>query len=524
MAGGEGAKERRRLKRLSAQDEKNKSASSLQTSIGKEKSKSKNNCNGERKRSSNYSDVKRRKPDSEQQRFSNNKNHRTTKNSSKKTIRKEKRQKTKKPKHLKRKLEQASNENEKAKEVIKKEIEQFETKKKKYSKLYHDNKRQRMIAIDVGDGSNNINNYGAESRLNKTNDNCSPFPRSENVEKKKPAVINDDNIELRDSKEIAKPKANNRKDMRTKTDSIPQECLNHSNADDDSSDDGSGDEVAGENTFSEIISHGSIEDKLDQPCDSGDSFGGNFCSEADDSSDDDEPVQKRQRGRRRVGRQDTAKKIEEMEAVAKRKAAASTDNKSNINGKDDNTKTGKKRYCIGRKPVTDFVVGESRGATVVYVKPFGVFFDIGCHSDAFCHVSRLSDDFVESPESKFKEGDEIPKVRIVEIDRKQKRITLSLQSDARVEDERQSIEARKSRKERTKKKLKKTTSNNSFGRDRSEIYPRFNSESTSFSKEPAVNRAASTLTKKNIDSSIMTPAELKRSRKLARRAERRAHA
>ena len=48
----------------------------------------------------------------------------------------------------------------------------------------------------------------------------------------------------------------------------------------------------------------------------------------------------------------------------------------------------------------------------------------------------------------FKEGDVVAKARIVEIDRKQKRITISLQSDARIEDERLSIEARKSRKEK----------------------------------------------------------------------------
>ena len=68
-------------------------------------------------------------------------------------------------------------------------------------------------------------------------------------------------------------------------------------------------------------------------------------------------------------------------------------------------KTSKKddtRRCIGRKPVTDFEVGKSYDGTVVYVKPFGAFIDIRCHSDAFVHVSRVDDGFVEDINSVLK--------------------------------------------------------------------------------------------------------------------------
>lgn len=215
------------------------------------------------------------------------------------------------------------------------------------------------------------------------------------------------------------------------------------------------------------------------------------------------------------------KKIEEMEAVENSKAAPLSGGKSKSKNEDNNNKNEKKRYCIGRKPVTDFVIGQSYPAKVVYVKPFGVFFDIGCHSDAFCHVSRLSDEFVESPESKFKEGDEVPKARIVEIDRKQKRITVSLQSDVRRKDELQSIEARKSRKEKTKTKSKKKSSIDSSGHDLSKTYSVFNNESASISR---AQTSSATDPKSRKDESTMTPAELKRARKLARRAERRAQA
>jgi len=521
MAGGEGAKERRRLKRLAAHEEKNKSANSPQTTIAKENSKNKNTRGiNNNKRASNFIDAKRRKPDDGQQRFNKNGHHRRTENNPKHNIKKLKKPKIKKPKHLKRKLDQASSENEEAKGVIQKEIEQFEAKKNIYSKRNKNNKRQKTIVVDSVDRSNNSTDDGAVSRLNEINKNHSPFQRSEKVEIKKPAVIEDDNIEMTDHKETTKPKDKIMKDVPTTSDAEPEQYSTHSSTDYDSSNGGSVDEDADGKTFSESIEHDNRAEKSDKSCDND---GGNSNSESDDDSDDDtddnEPIQQRQRGRKRRGRQDTAKKIEEMEAVEKSQTATSSDTPE-----DNSINNGKKRYCIGRKPVTDFVVGQSQPAKVVYAKPFGVFFDIGCHSDAFCHVSRLSDDFVESPESKFKEGDEVPKVRIVEIDRKQKRITISLQSDARIEDERQSIEARKSRKEKSRNKAKKTASIGSSGHDRSDNYSRFNNKTTPVSKEPVFNRAAPTPVKKNLDPSMMTPAELKRTRKLARRAERRAQA
>lgn len=86
------------------------------------------------------------------------------------------------------------------------------------------------------------------------------------------------------------------------------------------------------------------------------------------------------------------------------------------------------RRGIGRKPVTDYKVGQSYSGKVVYAKSFGVFFDIGCHSDAFCHVSQLSDQFIESPFESFPVGQMIENsIRVVAIDRRKKRLTVSLQ-------------------------------------------------------------------------------------------------
>merc|ERR1712195_177627 len=242
-------------------------------------------------------------------------------------------------------------------------------------------------------------------------------------------------------------------------------------------------------------------------------------SDDSDSDDDDNEPQKRQRGRGRKGQQDTAKKIEETEAIEKVKS-------DNNNPSDDTTEKGKTRYCVGRKPVTDYTLGSSYPAEVVYVKPFGAFFDIGCHSDAFCHVSRLRDDFVESPETMFKEGDKVATVRVVEIDRRRKRITVSLQSESRAEDERKSIDARRTRTDSRKLKARKNEA-----RFQSKPATTDHIEQSIQKKEPVVSiqkkapvviRApAYAPTKTYNDPSMMAPADLKRARKLARRAERR---
>lgn len=154
--------------------------------------------------------------------------------------------------------------------------------------------------------------------------------------------------------------------------------------------------------------------------------------------------EKRQRGKRRRGRVSTSQLIQEKTLSSSQPPPESSSYEGNVlDGAQPEQEA--KRRCIGRKPVTDFEIGKAYAGTVVYVKPFGVFVDIGCHSDAFCHVSRLSDDYVEKPDEVFQPGSRIEAARIVEIDRMAKRITISLQSEARLQDELASMEARKQR-------------------------------------------------------------------------------
>ena len=172
------------------------------------------------------------------------------------------------------------------------------------------------------------------------------------------------------------------------------------------------------------------------------------------------------------------------------------------------------------------------------MKPFGVFLDIGCHSDAFCHISRISDEYVERPEDVFKEGDEVQGVRIVEVDRKSKRLTVSLQSEARMADEHASSQARKERKEKNQSAKRQKSSAKKPQREEQAANEEQSASKhikfdTSYQKpaapapKPAKKveespKPSTTATLPSKPESEMTPAELKRARKIARRAARRA--
>jgi len=196
-----------------------------------------------------------------------------------------------------------------------------------------------------------------------------------------------------------------------------------------------------------------------------------------------------------------------------------------------------------KKPLKCFETGKTYSGTVVYVKPqLGVFIDIGCHSDAFCHISRASDGFIETiTDDLFKVGDILEdKIRVTDINSKTKKITVSLQSEDRIVDETSSSRAWRERKEeRQQDKKKKTTptSSDTTNRvrkrdalahetkdkkkpvlpkvvDEVSVSPKDDKNSDTYS-----NRVTPEFTE--LDLSNMNPAEFKRARKLQRRAERR---
>ncbi|KAL3944929.1 MAG: hypothetical protein SGBAC_000963 [Bacillariaceae sp.] len=482
MGGGEGAKERRRLQRLAAAQNGGgksfpvKRNDARMKPVGKHQFQKKSFEKGARpvgrfnngNRNNSSYDNRNNKYNNDRNKKSLPKQGTTTKFQTK--SKKKNSNKPKKPKHLKRKLEQLGEDNSKEREAVLKKLNEFERVKEKFSSQNKNKTDYRSTEATISATSRGevTNAVPPKVRNDEAEENID-FPRG--------SSIDNSASEAQDATEL---------------DSEPSESLSN------------GEEAAPSKPNKEAN---------------------------DDSESDDEPAEpRRQRGRRRRGRKDTAQQIAEATPEAEDTKSSTPSESGEAAGDEDkgdtaDTKKQKNpnRYCAGRKPVTDFVIGKRYNGKVVYVKPFGVFIDIGCHSDAFCHVSRLGDDYVESPEAMFKEGDQI-EPRIVEIDRKHKKITVSLQSEARAADERASMMARRERKDsrnKSKSKPKPTTPRKEFNRDDS-----FRRTPTRIQKpvistpvfEAPRSRSASLQPK---DESMMTPADLKRARKLARRAARR---
>ena len=62
---------------------------------------------------------------------------------------------------------------------------------------------------------------------------------------------------------------------------------------------------------------------------------------------------------------------------------------------------------------------------VTNITNFGAFVDVGVHQDGLVHVSQLADRYVTDPTQVVKLHQHV-KVRVVEVDRKRNRISLSM--------------------------------------------------------------------------------------------------
>jgi predicted RNA-binding protein with RPS1 domain len=247
-------------------------------------------------------------------------------------------------------------------------------------------------------------------------------------------------------------------------------------------------------------------------------------SSDDDDSSDEEIVEEntRSRGKRRRGRREKTEIVEKNDEGAndEPEMTGGEETKGGTDGENPSKKkTSKKddtRHCIGRKPVTDFSIGQKLPGTVKYIKStLGAFIDVGSHSDAFCHISCISDGYAETVEEVVNIGDQVI-VRVVEVDREKKRLTVSLRSDEMAKTEQQKLQA---------KQKKKSEHKSGFGSmDKKAGHTRFVNKSEQGSAEE--KNLANSNPKRNStgDVKIKTGADLKRERKLARRAERRENA
>mmetsp|Transcript_4390 Transcript_4390/g.6823 ORF Transcript_4390/g.6823 Transcript_4390/m.6823 type:complete len:475 (-) Transcript_4390:8-1432(-) len=464
--GGKAAKERRRLERLSMQ---NTNSTNKETDAKKQtpqKTEKVFSFQQTKIRRNNAKSIPRRGPEKQ------SKHHVKKPMTKHEATKLKKKQTVKKPKHLKRKLEQATDESTKHK--LEEELKQLKTRKELFSlqsKSHNPPKKLRMrkdepsrqAEVSLSSGEHSHNSF------EKERDSSHPSTQDKGVENIKSNLAKeptDNNL----STPLA-PSTDQKIKERSNLSSPTKILMSNDNDESSSSDD-------------EI----------------------------------EEPV-KRQRGRRRRGRKDTDKRVKELEEQNCEKAIA----ESMKNDEGDNTQinkleeSGQKRRCLGRKPVTDFKIGEKYSGEVVYIKPFGVFIDIMCHSEAFCHVSRVQDGYVNSPDEILTIGDKVV-ARIVEIDRKLKRITVSLQTDERIADELASVEAHKARLSKREKKKEK---NSSIVSSQKMIDPLPSAPDTSTEESNTDNPVDSQGNYLKSESE-MNPAELKRARKLARRAQRRA--
>ena len=75
----------------------------------------------------------------------------------------------------------------------------------------------------------------------------------------------------------------------------------------------------------------------------------------------------------------------------------------------------------------DLTEGMELMGTVRNVIDFGAFVDIGVHEDGLVHISQLADHFVKHPLDVVKVGD-VVKVRVLSVDVKKKRISLTMKN------------------------------------------------------------------------------------------------
>jgi len=86
-------------------------------------------------------------------------------------------------------------------------------------------------------------------------------------------------------------------------------------------------------------------------------------------------------------------------------------------------------FAEGITSLDDLEPGMELPGIVTNVTNFGAFVDIGVHQDGLVHISQLADRFVKDPHQVVSVGRRV-KVRVLEVDRVRKRISLSMKSPA----------------------------------------------------------------------------------------------
>lgn len=86
-------------------------------------------------------------------------------------------------------------------------------------------------------------------------------------------------------------------------------------------------------------------------------------------------------------------------------------------------------FKVGVEDIEDLSIGLQLEGIISNVTDFGAFVDIGVHQDGLVHKSAITDKFVEDPRMIVKIGD-IVKVKVLAIDKKRRRISLTMNLEA----------------------------------------------------------------------------------------------
>jgi protein Tex len=86
-------------------------------------------------------------------------------------------------------------------------------------------------------------------------------------------------------------------------------------------------------------------------------------------------------------------------------------------------------FKAGITEISDLETGMMLEGIVTNVTNFGAFVDVGVHQDGLVHISQLADRFVKDPKEVVKVG-QVVKTRVLEVNEKLKRISLSMRSPA----------------------------------------------------------------------------------------------
>ncbi len=100
--------------------------------------------------------------------------------------------------------------------------------------------------------------------------------------------------------------------------------------------------------------------------------------------------------------------------------------------------------------IKDLKPGMELVGTVRNIIDFGAFVDIGVHEDGLVHISQICNRYIKHPLEAVKVG-EVVKVRVLEVDAKRNRISLTM----RLNDEEEKKDRRPDKRDRQKRDNRK---------------------------------------------------------------------